>query len=298
MIVAIDLGSNSLRVLVYDCKKKEAMGEYEKTVGTADNLNATGLISLEAQNRIISALKESIQKLQYNPKIAIAVTTQAMRVAKNNRQVLENIYQNTHIKFRIIEGAYEAKLTLLAIKNALQRENIVDSKFLVLDIGGGSTELIICNEKDTYVQSFPYGIVTLAQDKNRKNQFNELQLDVQKYLNDLNINLNAYIFVSTAGTPTTIAAMMKNMTYATYDKYKVNGTQITFDDIICVQNDLHSLSTKDLEIKVGTGRTEFIDTGIEIFKLFYGVLDKKSSTVFDDGLREGVAINECKKSLD
>jgi exopolyphosphatase/guanosine-5'-triphosphate,3'-diphosphate pyrophosphatase len=44
---------------------------------------------------------------------------------------------------------------------------------------------------------------------------------------------------------------------------------------------------------VGSGRDDYIDTGIGIFLLFFDLLDKKSSIVFDDGLREGVALKAC-----
>jgi exopolyphosphatase/guanosine-5'-triphosphate,3'-diphosphate pyrophosphatase len=91
--------------------------------------------------------------------------------------------------------------------------------------------------------------------------------------------------------------MMHNMSYASYNKHIINGTQVGLEDALKVQEYLLSLDEKELEIKVGTGRTSYIDTGIEIFKLFYNVLEKKESIVFDDGLREGVAINSCLERL-
>jgi exopolyphosphatase/guanosine-5'-triphosphate,3'-diphosphate pyrophosphatase len=295
IITAIDLGSNSMRMLMMDCKTLETLGEFEKTVGTADGLGETGNITDEAQNRIISALNEGIEKLQFDPTSAVAVTTQAMRIAKNQKEVLENIKKNTGVMFQVIDGEKEASLTLLAIEYALKRHNLPSKKFIALDIGGGSTELIIV-DNNTRVKSFPYGIVVLAQSNDRNIGLNSLKNEMIQYLNEIDIDLSSYSFVATAGTPTTIAAMMHKQTFATYNKHIVNGTEVSLINIDEVQNYLNSLNQEELEIKVGTGRTHFIDTGIEIFKLVYTILGKNSSVVFDDGLREGVAIDKCLKS--
>jgi exopolyphosphatase/guanosine-5'-triphosphate,3'-diphosphate pyrophosphatase len=292
IITAIDLGSNSMRMFMMDCKTKETVGEFEKTVGTADGLGETGNITVEAQNRIINALNEGVEKLQFDPTIAVAVTTQAMRIAKNQKEVLENIQKNTGVKFQIIDGEKEASLTLLAIEYALKRHNLSSKKFIALDIGGGSTELIIVDTK-TRVKSFPYGIVVLAQSNDRNIGLNSLKEAMNQYLKEINIDLSSYSFVATAGTPTTIAAMMHKQSFDTYNKHIINGTEVSLDDINSVQTYLNGLNQEELEIKVGTGRTDYIDTGIEIFKLVYTILDKNSSVVFDDGLREGVAIDKC-----
>ena len=296
MVIAIDLGSNSLRVLLYDCKNNSSVGEFEKTVGTADGLKKSGNISDAAQDRVITALNEAKEKLNFDPLRAIAFTTQAMRVAKNSNAVLENIKKQTGISFSIIDGDREANLTLQAIKYALKREAISNEQFVALDIGGGSSELIIVDGDDEYVKSFPFGIVTLSQSIQRQKDFSSLVDAIHSYLKSLNIDLKNFTFVSTAGTPTTIAAMMHNLSYKTYDKSIVNGTRVAMNNILDVQRYLKSLDEKELEIKVGTGRAHYIDTGIEIFKLFFTMLQKEESIVFDDGLREGIAIDWCRKS--
>lgn len=292
IITTVDLGSNSMRILMFDCESKKTVGEFEKTVGTADGMGETGNITDAAIKRITTALNEGIEKLQFDPAKAIAVTTQAMRIAKNNSEVLKTIKEQTGISFTIIDGEREANLTLLAIEYALKRHELPSEKFIALDIGGGSTELIIV-DKETRVKSFPYGIVVLAQSDDRQVGLDALKKEMSEYLQEINLDLSTYSFVATAGTPTTIAAMMHKQTFATYNKHVVNGTIVTRQNIDEVQNYLNSLDEDELEIKVGTGLTHFIDTGIEIFKLVYGILQKESSVVFDDGLREGVAIDKC-----
>lgn len=175
-VISIDLGSNSFRVLVYDCLNHKAISEFNQVVGMADGLVDTGMISKDAQERVINTIRYSSEKLNYNPKEAVCVTTAAMRMANNSQEVLDNFYKQTGAKFKIVDGNEEARLTLLAVKYALKREKLNSDKFILLDIGGGSTEIII-NTKDEYqAHSFNFGIVTLTQ------KFNSYEL-LQEELN-------------------------------------------------------------------------------------------------------------------
>ena len=158
-IVTIDLGSNSFRVLKYDCKNHKIISEYNEVVGMADGLVDTGIISKEAMQRVINAISHSSEIVKYNPKDAICVTTAAMRKASNNQEVLKYFKEISGADFSIIDGHEEARLTLLAVKYALKREKINSDKFILLDIGGGSTEIIV-NTNDNYeAHSFDFGIV-------------------------------------------------------------------------------------------------------------------------------------------
>ena len=81
--------------------------------------------------------------------------------------------------------------------------------------------------------------------------------------------------------------------YESYDSSIVNGTVISYDELDIYKKRLLDISLEQRDILVGEGRSEFIPAGIEIFKMIYEVLGKKESTVFDDGLREGVALKQC-----
>jgi exopolyphosphatase/guanosine-5'-triphosphate,3'-diphosphate pyrophosphatase len=292
-ITSIDLGSNSFRVLIYDCKKHICLGEFERSVGTADGLEQTGIISQAAIDRIVDAINNSIQKLHYTPQKAIARTTQAMRKATNSNEVIKYIKEQTSVEFQIIEPVEEARLTLLAVIYALKRHNLNDKKFVLVDIGGGSTELIIKDRFKIYKKSFDIGIVTLTQTPNKDDVLQEYKVKIEDFVNSYNLNFDEFDFISTAGTPTTIAALKLGMNYSTYDKHKINGTTVTLNDLRdCI--DIFNINTPQyLEELVGSGRKEYIITGIEIYETIFKILNKTSSRVFDDGLREGIAINSC-----
>jgi len=292
-ITSIDLGSNSFRVLIYDCKNHKGIGDFETSVGTADKLEETGKISSEAVNRIINAINTSIKKLHYTPHKAIARTTAAMRKASNSQEVLDQIKEQTNIDFKIIEPVEEARLTLLAVVYALKRHQLNDKKFILVDIGGGSTELIIKDRYKIYKKSFDVGIVTLSQTKNNIEVLSQYKIKMKEFIDSYNLNLDEFDFISTAGTPTTIAALKLGMNYSTYDKHQINGTKVTLDDLENCLNIFKNNTPQYLENLVGTGRQDYIVTGVNIYQTIFDILEKNSSVVFDDGLREGIAINSC-----
>ncbi|XPV70087.1 MAG: exopolyphosphatase [Halarcobacter sp.] len=296
-ITTIDLGSNSFRVLIYDCLNHEIIDEYNEVVGMADGLNQTGLISKDAQQRVLDAIKKSSEKLNYDPHKAVCVTTAAMRLASNNQEVLDFFKKNSGTNFKIIDGKEEARLTLLAVKYALKREKIPSSKFILLDIGGGSTEIIVNIDEQFHSHSFNFGIVTLTQKylsyEGLKQELENHKKDIKNFLDELNINLDDFTFVATAGTPTTIAAIKLGQDFFHYDKDVVNGTLVNLKDLEDAL-DIFRNSSKETIVKlVGKGRVEFIEIGIYIYKAIFEVLEKKESIVLDDGLREGVAIDYC-----
>lgn len=296
-VTAIDLGSNSFRVLIYDCLNHEIIGEYNEVVGMADGLNKTNCISKEAQQRVIDAINASREKLGYDPKKAICVTTAAMRLAQNSNEVLSFFKEQTGASFKIIDGKEEARLTLLAVKYALKREKIDSSKFVLLDIGGGSTEIIVNDGEDFISHSFNFGIVTLTQKYDNYEDLNkELELhkkDIKSFLEENSVNTQEFTFVATAGTPTTIAAIKLGQDFFHYDKDEVNGTKIKLKDLDECLELFRNSSTSTITKLVGRGRVEFIEVGVYIYKAIFEVLEKKESIVLDDGLREGVAINSC-----
>lgn len=298
-IVSIDLGSNSFRVLKYDCTNHTILAEHNEVVGMADGLVDTGLISKEAQIRVVNAIKSAISDIDFDPTTAIAVTTAAMRKASNNQEVLKYFKEETGVEFNIIDGKEEARLTLLAVKYALQRENIDSDKFILLDIGGGSTEIIVSSGNKYDAHSFDFGIVTMTQEylhyHDLNNDLDKKKIEIKKYLDSLNIDLDEYTFVATAGTPTTIAAVKLGQDFFSYDKNIVNGTIVNLDDLESCLSIFANSTKEEITKLVGRGRVEFIEVGIFIYRAIYEVLEKTESIVLDDGLREGVAINECLK---
>lgn len=297
-MIAIDLGSNTLRVLAYDCSTQKQISEYEKVVKTADGLVEHGFINDKAITRIIVAVKEAQERMDFSAHIIKAVTTEAVRRASNSDNVLSRIKQETGVTFEIISGDEEARLTLLAVQNRLLKLQHASSTFVLIDIGGGSTELIFHYENETISKSFPVGIVTIAQSyetlENIQNALSKEMFEMQMFAAEMYAGKGKVnSFVATAGTPTTVAAMKLGQNYETYDASKVNGTSLEMNELDFYLKKLLSLPFEEREIAVGTGRSDLIAAGILIYKQLYTLLEFDSCIVIDDGLREGVALEAC-----
>jgi exopolyphosphatase/guanosine-5'-triphosphate,3'-diphosphate pyrophosphatase len=301
-LISIDLGSNTIRVLKFDCDNFTRIKEYEKVVRTAQNIHIDSTIDHATIKRVVDAIEESMQIVNYTKDDTIkAVTTQALRVAKNSKDVIEQIYQTTGVKFEIIDATKEAEYVLEAIKHGIKRLDISPSSFTIVDIGGGSTEITFSINKNVVSKSFAVGIVTLTnsiKDKSIsgiraaiKDSLKDFDTFVQSIQKDKKVDL----FISTAGTPTTVAAIKQNLTYSTYDYTKVSGTYIDRDDLNDQLNMLLSLPQNEKEELVGVNRDDLIITGIMILDEIFEILGFENSLVIDDGLREGLAITECKK---
>ena len=300
-MIAIDLGSNSLRMIERDCSKKAFTSEYEKIVKTAELLHSDGLISTAAQERILDGFKEASNTFDFKNQRCVAVTTEAMRRASNSTEVLAKIHKETGVKFEIIGAHKEAELTLLAVDRRLDELGFRGS-FLLVDIGGGSTEIIFKKGNLSESKSFPVGIVTMASKYPSKEELakylpqelSEIKRYIQEYYKS---ESKPDFFVATAGTPTTIAAFKQGMTYDSYDVDRVNGSTLNYFDCVKALDELLELSFDERARYVGVGREELIISGVMIYAALFDLFDFEASVIIDDGLREGLAISACESSL-
>ena len=293
-VIAIDLGSNTIRVLKHDCTQNKRVAEYEKIVRTAEGLSTTGIIGKKAIANIIDGLLEAKEQIGFDTYKIKAVTTQALRVANNAKEVLETIKDKTGVEFEVINGEKEALLTLNAVKFRLEQLNI-NNNFVLIDIGGGSTEISYYLDGKVVSKSFPIGIVTVA---NRAKNLDDIYTIIDgesKEMAEFSVkykNLDLQ-FVATAGTPTTIAAMKLGLAYETYDSNLINGVTLEYSEVDIYLKKLLNMSKQEREILVGVGRDDLIVAGIVIFKKLFEILKQKEVIVIDDGLREGVALSMC-----
>ncbi len=299
-IIAIDLGSNAIRALKVDCKTEDTISSFHKTVRTADNLANTGEISSGALERILKALDEINREMDFSSSTIKAVTTEALRQASNSQEILDKIKSKTGITFNIINGDDEAKYALIATKNRLKKLNLNIDRFLLADIGGASTELIFNYRDRFFSKSFPIGIVTITEKYNNlkdlEANISNIMIDVKKFRDEIYRDYGEVDeFIAIAGTPTTLASLKLGLTYSTYDASKIHGTILTKEDLDTQLNSLLNMSKKEREETIGVGREDLIASGIVIYRELYNISKFNKSIVVDDGIREGLAFNECAK---
>jgi exopolyphosphatase/guanosine-5'-triphosphate,3'-diphosphate pyrophosphatase len=282
-----------------DCEKKCFTQEFDKIVKTAELLHSEGIIAEASIQRILDGFDEASSLFDFKKERCVAVTTEAMRRASNADYALEKIYKHTGVRFEVIGAHKEAELTLLAVERRLDSLGFRGS-FVLIDIGGASTEVIFKKGNLSESKSFPIGIVTMASKyPSRK----EMDANLMKELSQVKAYVQEYqtregksdFFVATAGTPTTIAAFKQNMTYDTYEADRINGSTLNYFDCERVLDELLALSVEERTRYVGVGREELIIAGVMIYAAFFKLFDYENSVIIDDGLREGLAILACEK---
>ena len=299
-IVAIDLGSNSIRFLKMDCKTEQPISSFHKTVKTADGLAKTGKISYPALDRIIVAINEAKEKMDFSDSIVKAVATEAIRQAINGQEILDGIRNNTGVEFEIIDGDDEAKYALIATKKRLELLGKSPKSFVIADIGGASTELIFYYGDRVISKSFRVGIVTVTQSfrtlSEIANAIPALMNEMKEFCYEVYSKYGRVEeFVAMAGTPTTVASLKLGMSYATYDAEKINGIVLERVDLYTQLKSLLEMSVQKRQEMVGVERDDLIISGILIYEEIYNITRFGSSTVIDDGVREGVAFDACCK---
>lgn len=160
----IDLGTNTFNLLIaenVDGKIKEIVRE-KRTVKIGKGGLNNNLITEDALNRAIQAIKEYAQLIQthnvYDKRI---VATSAFRTTENGHQLACEIEKIINAKVEIIDGNKEAEYIYYGIRGAVP---LTEKKVLMLDIGGGSNELIIANKNQIFwMQSFKLGISRLIE---------------------------------------------------------------------------------------------------------------------------------------
>jgi exopolyphosphatase/guanosine-5'-triphosphate,3'-diphosphate pyrophosphatase len=160
MYAAVDLGSNSFRLAIgkHDGDEIRVVKSAREPIRLAAGLDASGNLTEAAMQAALSCLKNFRQVLAgYDLEAVRVVATSTMRLARNSAAFLPAAEQAIGHPIEIISGEEEGRLIYMGVSNAL---NLPGERRLVIDIGGGSTELILGRGSDIErVESFSIGSV-------------------------------------------------------------------------------------------------------------------------------------------
>lgn len=294
-MIGCDLGTNTLRIVQIDCKTRKRVKEFEKIVRTGQNLKNSGKISDESIINILEALNEARKIFDFSNQKVKCVTTEAMRLATNSKEVLQKIKMAFNLDFQIISGDDEAKYTLLGVRNSLNLLGIKDDDFCMFDLGGGSTEIVYVSKDQTSCKSFPFGILKLSEKYAGTDAtlMTGINTDIDQINDFIKKHARPDRLIVTAGTPTTVCAFLQDIDYKSYDHNKITGKILQIEDFKRAYTQIFALGLEERERYCGTNRSELIKTGILIV---IGLMDRlgfQDCLIVDDGLREGVALSLC-----
>ncbi len=151
----IDLGTNTFHLLIVEGTEALYKASIPAKIGMGGI--SQGVISEEGIQRALTVLKgfrENIDKQGVSLDRVFATGTSAIRNAGNKEEFVQRVAEETGIKIQVISGDEEAELICLGVKQAMS----IPETSMIMDIGGGSVEFIICNnEKIFWKQSFEIG---------------------------------------------------------------------------------------------------------------------------------------------
>lgn len=260
-IAAIDLGTNSFHLVIAELKdidkvtsieEFESKGNFEILYRQREvvRINVgkkgeTNRLPQEGIERAIKVLREFKDKIDQYGAITHAIATSAIREAENRDEFLNYVKNNLGIEIKIVSGYEEARLIYLGV---LQGLNVYDKKILLIDIGGGSTELLIGRRgKILYAASFKLGAVRLTQKffNGGKSFSHKNKSDCEKYINEViadNLKLIKQIgfdqVVGTSGEIQTIARLL-------YLKEKEKGEYKNFHNVDFNINQFNKVAEKN-----------------------------------------------------
>ena len=180
----LDLGTNTFQLLIVKIIDNAPVLVFEESIAVklGEGGIEKGYISKPAFDRGLSALKQFKRSIDlYQVKPIRAAATSALRTAGNGAEFLEKIRCETGIIPEIITGDREAELIYQGVRAAI---NMTDEKCLILDIGGGSVEFIICNKVEVFwKRSYDIGAARLMEQFHHSDPISEADINnLNKYL--------------------------------------------------------------------------------------------------------------------
>ena len=326
LYAALDLGTNSCRMLIAQPKGSgfHVVDSFSKSVQLGAGLERSGRLSRASMARTIQALRICQQKLKRNKvRNMRLVATEACRRAHNARDFIRQVRRDTGLQLEIIQTEEEARLAVISCAPLVSTKT---EQLLVVDIGGGSTELVWIDissvphrDRPRAIMrlhagfhppespfpaakvvdwiSVPLGVATL------RDQFSDVEDDAARFalmswFFEENLSefspyhgeqeRERFQIVGTSGTVTTVAA--SHLGLKRYDRSKVDGLRMISDQIDKVIRNYLDLGPvgRRRDPRIGEDRQALIMSGSAILQALLRVWPTDRLSVADRGLREGL----------
>ncbi|MEA5529148.1 Ppx/GppA phosphatase family protein [Dolichospermum sp. UHCC 0684] len=307
MIAAIDIGTNSLHMVVVKIEATlpsfTIIAREKETVRLGDRNLITGELKPEVMMKAIACLgrfKTLADSLGTNSIVAVA--TSAVRESPNGQEFLHQVETEVGLSVDLISGPEEARRIYLGVLSGMEFNN---KPHIIIDIGGGSTELILGDsEEPRSLTSTKVGAVRLtgeliASDPISETEFKYLQAyargmlerSVEEVQGKLKIGDSPQL-IGTSGTIETIATIHAREKLGLVPS-TLNGYQFSLQDLRTWVNRLRKMTNVERATVPGMPekRSEVILSGAVILQEAMTLLGVQSVTVCERSLREGVIVD-------
>ena len=295
-IASVDLGSNSTRLLIADVSEEKFNTLERSHVVTkmAEGLEENGFISDEARKRVIKTLKTFLKQIKKHEVVEVfAVGTAAMRDSSNTDEFIDEIKRKLDIEVEIITGQQEGIITSLGVHHFM--DNL--QNYLIVDIGGRSTEFIYEDNNKVVSHSLDLGVVTLTEKyfselpANRENILKAEQEVIEK-ISNLKISNNK-LLIGVSGTATSLGSI-----YLEQDRFNedpIHNIEIRQLELTNIKNIVQKLSEPEIIIKfngVDPKRAKTITSGIVILENIMKRYENSSIIISTNDILDGLILKK------
>jgi len=232
-VAVVDIGSNSTRLLVADVADRnvEQVERRTKVTRLGSGVDLSGQLSAEAVEAVCKTIGEYMALYEeLDAREVVAIATSAVRDASNGEAFIAELRERFALNARVLDGSTEARLTYLGAT----AERTPQEPTLVVDIGGGSTELVVGSDSENaFHTSLQVGVVRhserhIASDPPAAKELEDLASDVRALLEKQvggHPEAHAEAAIAVAGTPTSLAAI--DLGLDPYDPERVHGHRLS-----------------------------------------------------------------------
>jgi exopolyphosphatase / guanosine-5'-triphosphate,3'-diphosphate pyrophosphatase len=299
-VAAIDCGTNSIRLLISDIDTSTNTAtdvcREMRIVRLGEGVDKNNAFSPRALERTFKAIDEYEEiLLKHNVENLRFVATSATRDAQNKAMFIKGVIDRLRIVPEVIAGTEEAALSFDGATRSLRQKH--KAPFLIIDLGGGSTELVIGDQEPTGAYSMDVGCVRMTERHTpggnpTKAQEEAIRTDVRNALKEAGKKVDwqkAQTIVGVAGTVTTVAAHILKL--KTYDPEVLHGASISAQQISQTAQDFISLTPSQRAALpyMHEGRIEVITAGSIVLDEVMKAIGAQTLIASERDILDGVA---------
>lgn len=251
-VAGIDCGTNSIRLKIATVDAEgmhDVVPRMLRVIRLGQDVDKTHRFAEDALQRADAAAREFAQVLAGHHVDAIRfVATSATRDAANREEFEDAMRGILHVTPEVISGTEEAALSFLGATSVVRRDDL-EAPYLVVDLGGGSTELVLGGDGDTLPTtdvragfSMNIGSVRMTErhllaDPPTQQQIDEATADIDAHIDEANRHVElgqTRTIIGVSGTVTTMTALAMGL--HVYDHTKVDGVRLSYEDAYAVDD--------------------------------------------------------------
>ena len=287
---ALDLGSNSFHLLIasFHEDKLRVIDRHKDMVRLAAGLDDDGRLSDSAQERALESLAKMADRLRGVPRRQIRIVgTNTLRAATNANEFMAKAESVLGLPINIISGTEEARLVYIGVANDFAPEK---QRRLVMDIGGGSTELVIGTNTPRQLESLPMGCVSFSMRYFKNGDISEKAF--KKAVNAARQMIGPYVepfrgqwdeAVGASGTIRSIGKILAEQQFSEAGYISAEGLEKLKDQVLTIDHS-HKLNIPGLS----DDRKEVFVGGLAVLYALFQELDMQGLHVSAYAIREGI----------